>query len=149
MKIVHFFSNDRLAIFLSSLCLVHCIVSPLIMILAPAFLSYWDADWVHPVMFLLVFPLALWSLYSGKKHHKKWTPSVLGFIGIIFLILGMVFHDLFHHDSYTLGHFTEEGHLHGEHLLEIISSVIGGFTLALAHYLNMKSCHHCHHHPHP
>lgn len=75
---------DKIGIWLSAVCLVHCLVTPVIVLLVPllAVLSY---DHTHKVLALVLPLIALPAFISGFKHHGRWSVAILGLIGL-FLI---------------------------------------------------------------
>jgi hypothetical protein len=74
---------DRLGIAASGLCLVHCVATPLLVLVASAADSLLVADrWVHPVMLLLVAPLAAVALVRGHRRHHHAPIAVLGSTGV-------------------------------------------------------------------
>lgn len=115
--------GDRAAIFLSGLCIVHCIALPVFLLVFPT-LTLWhvDDEAFHLVMLYLVVPISLLALISGYRQHKKHHLLGLGLSGLMVLaISAFVDHDV-------IGH-------HGELLL----TVTGSIMVALSHYYNARS----------
>ena len=79
---------------LSLLCLVHCLATPIVLMLAPAlagFLGGW-----HPVLLAGVMLTAAWAFVPGYRYHR--SKAVLGFAlgGVTLLATGvLVFHEHF------------------------------------------------------
>ncbi len=72
---------DRLGIWLSGICLVHCLLLPITLFLLPlgAMLLTWHED-VHLAFALLLVPTTLLAFYQGYRcHHQK---RVLGWFGV-------------------------------------------------------------------
>ena len=127
---------DLVGAFISSLCVVHCIALPLLVLMAPAIGTFFFAGEgiTHVVLFGLVLAAAGMSFIPGYKVHKHAAPLGFSLSGIAFLA-GATF---LAHD--WLGH-------HWEPLL----AICGSAQLIFAHWLNhikCKSCtdHHCHTH---
>lgn len=116
---------DKLSIGLSAVCLIHCLVLPLLLLFAPLgiipFLT--EEEVVHKSLLYVVLPLSSYTLILGCKKHKNFKILGLGLSGLSILIIST----LFGHD--TLGH---EG--------EKYASVVGSIIIAISHYLNHKSC---------
>ncbi|MEC5126479.1 MerC domain-containing protein [Verrucomicrobiales bacterium BCK34] len=81
---------DRFGVVASILCAVHCAVTPLILLMAPAFGGVWAHPASHWGAALLVVPLASTAMVHGyRKHGKKWVVAC-GSTGILFLLIGAV-----------------------------------------------------------
>lgn len=78
---------DRLAIVLSGLCLVHCLVLPLLLALLP-WLAWFEAHapWLHKGLLVLIVPVSGWALYRGFGEHGLRWVVVGGAISIVGLI---------------------------------------------------------------
>ncbi|WP_439532874.1 MerC domain-containing protein [Polymorphobacter sp.] len=109
---------DRLAIFLSGLCLVHCLLGALLvasMAVAGNMLSHE----VHVVGLMLALPLAVLALWRGVRVHGRLGIVLVGVIGIGFLSA-----------SIFMPHSEET---------EIMLSVAGVVVLGAAHVLNLRA----------
>ena len=121
--------SDRLGIIVSAICCIHCMATPLLMILSPGLVQYFENEYIHMAMITLVVPLGLYSFISKFSVHENKTPLYIGIIGMILLILAIAFHEL-------------HGHGHAEYI-EMSLSVLGGIALIWAHVMNVKLCR-CH-----
>ena len=116
---------DGLGIFLSFLCLVHCIFLPLALLIYPSlavFLSF-DDEVIHRLLLFLLVPPVLFAGYSGFRLHGRREPLVylaVGFLGIFLSALEWV-----HSFSHTL---------------EYVLVVAGSILLVWGHFLNSKNC---------
>ncbi len=131
--------RDRLGICLSVLCLVHCLLTPVLMGLLPmgALLGFWQHGF-HQI-FLMVIPIvALVAFIPGWKQHRDFRVWVWGAAGILFLALGVAVAELFGHEAPMGG---------GWQVLagELILTSIGGACLIRAHLLNRALCVCCQH----
>jgi len=118
-------SLDKFAILLSSVCLVHCLITPVLITLLPILtLNAFVEDLLfHQLMLWLVIPTSVVALFLGCRKHKQWHIAATGILGIAILIaVAMIGHDWF---SLTT---------------EKIATSAGGLILACSHYFNYKAC---------
>lgn len=122
----HFINGwgDRVAIWLSGLCVLHCIASALILasmvsagtgLLNPA---------VHEVGLVLAIILGLAVLVTGTRAHRSLTPVVVGSTGLIIMAYAL-----------TLPHDYRE----------VIATIIGLCFVAAGHELNRRARHRAQH----
>jgi len=109
---------DRLAVVLSGLCLVHCLLLPFAVAILP-FLGQFSDDHLHAVMLIVVIPVSVIALAFGFRRHKRAGVVISGAIGLMILAIGG-----------TIAHSALG--LAADRTL----TVIGSFTLAGAHYFN-------------
>ncbi len=65
---------DTVGSWASSLCALHCLLSPLVFLAMPAFAKFWAHPASHALMAMLVVPLAMTVVIQGyRKHHRKWV----------------------------------------------------------------------------
>jgi peptidoglycan/LPS O-acetylase OafA/YrhL len=115
---------DRLAIAASGFCLVHCLVTPVLLISIPVLASTVVADeQFHGILLMFVLPTSSLALLLGCRRHKDWSVLILGTLGLILLVL-----------TASLGHevFGEIG--------EKIATIVGSMTLAAGHLRNRRLC---------
>jgi hypothetical protein len=116
---------DRVAIALSGLCVVHCLVGPLLLALAPAMLiSFGVSDVVfHRLLLLVVVPSSAVALGLGCRRHRDRSVIGLGLLGLSALgLAALVGHEV-------LGEV-------GERLLTLGGAVV----IATAHLRNFRLC---------
>ncbi len=110
---------DRLAIWLSGLCLVHCLVFPIAIAILPVLAGILPRQWwVHPVILAAALPLAVVALVRGWRRSGDVRPLLIGATGLAFLIAGVV---------------AAEGST-----AEVVLTVTGGLVLSSAHVLNWR-----------
>ena len=109
---------DRLAVFLSGLCLVHCLLGALLLSGMAIAGGALDHD-IHIVGLSLALPLAVVALWRGLRVHGHLGVLVTGVIGIA-LMAASIF-------------VTHAG------ALEVILSVFGVTVLAVAHIWNLRA----------
>lgn len=120
---------DKLGIGFSSLCAIHCLLTPIFLLLLPTLGEAFHHDEIHLIFFLLVAPLALLSFYKTSRAHKKHAPIALGAIGTFLLLLPLVLHEPLHNVAHVI-------------------SLCGSIFLIYGHFkaIQCRRCHHHHHH---
>lgn len=116
---------DRIGISTSILCVLHCLLTPLLLVVAPLVGASLHADWIHPVIMIIAVPVAVWALYAGYRHHKRASTLVLGAIGLAFIAAAAFYPGDHHNDNF-----------------EVFFMVAAGLFLATAHYRNLTACKH-------
>lgn len=126
MKTVKSISLDKIGITASTACAVHCAVLPFVLTLLPLWgIEFLAAPSIEITMILLSLALGIWSLSKSYRNtHQRLAP-------ILTLILGFS--------------FIATGHFAGIEVLEPILIPLGGFTVAIAHYINLKFTKICNH----
>ena len=116
---------DKLAILLSGVCLVHCLLAPVILTLLPIFsLSAMVEDVLfHKLMLWLVLPCSFFALIIGCRKHRRWPIAVSGFLGMALLVVVA----FLGHDFLSIN-------------AEKVATTFGGLILAFSHYLNYRAC---------
>jgi hypothetical protein len=124
---------DRIGVWLSFGCLIHCILLPIILPLLPllGFLFHHDAAF-HLILGAGIACVAIFALVPGVFKHHNSLPLVLGFVGVGFIAAG----GLAELSSAEVWWKTT------------LITCCGSGLLITAHYLNHKyRCklgHHCH-----
>lgn len=115
---------DRFGVLLSGVCLFHCLLTPLTVLLFPIVSLTFAADeGFHRMLLWLVLPTSACAFLLGCSRHKDRGVLALGSVGLIQLILAAHFgHDM-------LGEIGER-----------IATTIGGLTLAMGHLRNYRLC---------
>lgn len=125
---------DKFGVFVSSLCIVHCVLLPVIIIAFPAVTAALGLteDNTHLLLLIFLIPATLFAVYSGFRVHKQMAPLLWLLSGLVFIFLGIfVVHDLF------------------SHAWEPVFVIIGSILLVRGHILNSHHCkkceaeHHC------
>lgn len=115
---------DRIGITASTLCAIHCAALPFLITVLPMWgMDFLANEVVEITMIAVSLIIGIWSLSAAyRKQHHRIMP-------ILILISGFT--------CIAFGHFS------GIELLEPILIPLGGFTIAIAHYINLrmlKSC---------
>lgn len=81
---------DRAGMFLSSLCALHCLVTPFVTLSLPLWVYTIHYSPVHLFISFFIFPVAAFAFWSGfNKHHQKWV-LILGGLGLALLSVGLI-----------------------------------------------------------
>ena len=115
---------DRAAIALSGLCLVHCLLLPVIIALLPL-LNQVSATHFHAQMLLVVVPVSLFAFALGFRRHGNHAIIAWGTTGIAILATG----GIVAHASYGA-------------LADTLMTIAGSIVLAISHYFNNRLTRH-------
>lgn len=102
---------DKLGISLSCACAIHCVLSSLVLSVAPALGAFWTSEIVHIGFAVVAIPVSVWALVvrSEKELAKR-----AAYLGSFLLIIGIIFH-----------HDTE------------LFTIAGALILAFGHWVNI------------
>ncbi len=109
---------DISAIGLSGLCLIHCLVLPVVAVALPYLGGWSKAEWVHILFVALAAPISAIALFRRAAKRPPASLLLLAAAGLLLLALG------------ALGL--------PDHALETPFSVMGGLLLAAAHTWNLR-----------
>jgi len=118
---------DYVAIGLSAVCLVHCLLLPVAVAAVP-FSHGWlgdDEELVHWVLSRFALVVTTWALGAGFRRHGAAVVLVLGTAGVLVMLMGAT-------------------HLF-ERWLEATLTVAGALIVGAAHLLNLRFCASCPH----
>ena len=109
---------------MSSFCVLHCLVTPVLLISIPVLASTIVADETfHKILLVFVLPASALALLLGCRRHKDWIVLSLGALGLTQLaVIAFVGHEL-------LG---ETG--------ETAATVVSSLVLAVSHFRNHRLC---------
>ncbi|MYC40748.1 MAG: MerC domain-containing protein [Candidatus Dadabacteria bacterium] len=122
--------TDYTSISLAGICVVHCFLTPVALILFPVVGSTLVFEEVfHELMLFMVIPASAVAMFLGCRRHKDFSVIMLGGVGLYFLLVGA---------------FAVTGYL------ESILTLIGAFIMISGHLRNFRlcredSCEHCEH----
>lgn len=124
------FWADRLGICLSGLCLIHCLVTPIVLIMLPSvtLASFEGHHIFHEVLMVILPVVALAAFVPGFRKHKDarvffWSVPAL----VLITIAATVFHD--------------------DVWIQAAMTITGSALLIKAHLLNRHLCACCETHP--
>lgn len=111
---------DQVALLLSGLCLLHCLLLPLLVVIVP-FLGQLGDDHLHAELLLIVVPVSLVALLLGYRRHARRDVIAWGVAGLLTLIVG----GTIAHSTYGL-------------LADRSLTVAGSIMLAVTHLRNFR-----------
>lgn len=111
---------DKVAVGLSGLCLLHCLLLPFVVAVLP-FLGQIGNEHFHAEMLLFVVPVSVVALGVGYRRHHRAAVLVSGAAGLIILAVG----GTYVHDTY------------GE-MADRAMTVTGSIILAFTHFKNFR-----------
>lgn len=116
---------DRFAVILSGICILHCLLAPVLLTLLPILsISAFVEDLVfHQLMLWLVLPTSAVALVLGCRKHRKPMILITGAVGMLMLIIVAFW-----------------GHSIMMVAYEKVATTAAGLLLAFSHYLNYKAC---------
>jgi len=121
---------DRAGIFLSSVCVVHCLVMPLVLMILPlAVESVADHDAFHAWIFWPVLFIAVGVFYRGYRINRRASVLALGALGLSLLLA-----------AHLLGHALDRP------ALEYSVTIVGSVCIIVAHLRNLRAIRHFSHH---
>lgn len=127
---------SRLSIFLSSLCVIHCLSVPVVIILLPAMSGFFSST-LETVFILSVVPISAFGFFPKWLHHKNYGLLISYFSAVTLMLVS---HFGFHHFGFH------------NHLTESFLLIIGAAVLGVTIYRNNRHTHVCknpyHHHHH-
>lgn len=115
---------DRLAIGFSMLCVLHCLLTPTLLVALPSLgATFLAEESFHFILVYLVIPTSLFALSLGCKQHNRWVFFGVGVVGLLFLLMGISVEAL-----------------EMDHHWETIFTLIGASLIACAHVFNFTQC---------
>ena len=122
---------DRLAIALSGICAIHCVVFPIVAGLLPLLTTTLHHGnslhefWFHQFILLFILPISVVALITGYRCHKQVVPLLIGGLGLLILVFIAIF----------AGELISNNII--PHQGETWITVAGGFVHAIGHILNV------------
>lgn len=114
---------DKIGICASSLCLIHCFFTALMIIGFPALnLSVLGHEVIHEIFAIVVVTTAMIAVYPLCRKHEHKDIIILAVIGTILILSGVIFHSW----PEWIGH---------------TATSLGSLFLISAHYKNIKIRH--------
>ena len=109
---------DRAAILLSALCVVHCVATMVaVLLLASVGAALLDPR-IHEIGLVVAIVIGAMALGAGLRAHGSRAPLVIGLAGLSLMASGVLL---------------------PEGLAEVLATVTGVSTLAVAHLLNRRA----------
>lgn len=112
-------SLDRAGVIVSTACLLHCLLLPLVIAALPALTHLEDSEeWTHLAFASLAIPFAAFAMLRGYRRHGSRLPMSLAFPGVALLWVSLLVHD--------------------PHWLESVVTSVGAVMLGAGHLLNHR-----------
>jgi hypothetical protein len=121
---------DRVAIALSTICIVHCLAMPFVIAVLPvaAFAVGGDGHF-HSLMLWFVVPTSMLGFGFGFRVHRRADVVLLGAAAIVTLAVAALW-----------------GHSAWDPSIEVLVNVMASVVLAAAHWRNFREVRRLHHH---
>ena len=136
---------DSLAISMAVVCAVHCLLTPVLIILFPILTTtFWVQENFHLWMLLFVLPTTGFAMFLGCRKHRDRFVIGLSAFGLVCLFAVSIYESFFHF-SQMLQHSSEctkcmQGGWNNHLDLTTFANLLGGFLLAGAHVRNYRLC---------
>ena len=117
---------DNLGITISSVCAIHCVLLPMIFLIAPY--SFLASHEFHETLIYFILPCAFIAFVLGCRRHKDLMVAVIGTFGIILLGSALLMHDILHSNQ------------HSEEFTTVLITVCGNILLVFSHLRNRRLC---------
>jgi len=115
---------DKAAIGLSLMCVVHCLLTPVAIIMIPALgATFLEDERFHYAILFLVLPTSLIALGLGCRKHGRLEILMMGLLGLTILCLILIV------GEDVIGETGEK-----------VSTVLGSAIIAYAHVRNFRLC---------
>jgi|SRR5579862_2718254 len=120
-------SADRAGIIASTLCFIHCLLTPVILSLSSVWVHYLPSEErFHRLLALIVAAIGCFAIVSGYRKHRRPRVLVLMGAGLSCIFLGAYFGD----------------HL-PSHVAEVLVTMMGSILMITAHRFNHTFCKNC------
>ncbi|MEM6885339.1 MAG: MerC domain-containing protein [Verrucomicrobiota bacterium] len=133
---------DSLAVGMALLCAVHCLITPVLIVLLPLLTTtFWVHHDFHLWMLLFVIPTTCVAMFMGcRKHRDKWVIG-LGVSGLMVLV-GVVVYSSLGDVSAAGAHCEACENSVGLAFTDPVAwtNVAGGFLLISGHVRNFRLC---------
>ena len=115
---------DKAAIGLSLMCVAHCLLTPIAIVMLPALgAMFLEDERFHSVLLFLVLPTSLLALTIGCRKHRRIEIVLIGLAGLLILFSVVII------GEESLGKFGEKA-----------ATVFGALIIAFAHVRNFTLC---------
>ncbi|NEU82772.1 MerC domain-containing protein [Nostoc sp. UIC 10630] len=115
---------DKLAIALSGLCVIHCLLTPVVLVLFPMLMAASNVnESLHWLLLTIILPTSLLALFLGHLRYKDKLTLTLGLAGLSQLVVTSLL------GFNLLGEMSEE-----------LMTMIGSAALIFGHIRNRQAC---------
>jgi len=85
---------DGTAIGASGLCILHCLLLPIVILLLPAMSAASETtEIIHLLSLIIIIPTSLLALTAGARYTGSYNLLLTGCVGLILLVLGALFEE--------------------------------------------------------
>jgi hypothetical protein len=114
---------DKIGICASGLCLIHCLATPVLLLIFPAFkISGDEHGHVHEIFGIVVIASIMLAVYPNCRKHGHYDIMAISLSGMVLVLAGIFIHDL-------------------PLIASQVVTVLGSILLITAHIKNMKVRH--------
>ena len=136
---------DSLAISMAVVCAVHCLLTPVLIILFPILATtFWVQEDFHLWMILFVLPTTGFAMFLGCRKHKDSFVVGLSAFGLACLLAVSMYESFFHFSQLSQSGSEcvkcAQGGLNNYLSMTTFVNTLGGFLLAGAHVRNYRLC---------
>ncbi len=136
---------DSFAVGMSTLCAVHCLLTPIVIVAAPVLAaSFWARHDFHLWMVLLVLPMTATAVFLGCRKHKDRAVLIASAAGLSLLIAIAIYEAFFSTPA------AQGAQSHCAHCTTtdtpspftgaVLANLVGGTLLASVHIRNFWLC---------
>ena len=115
---------DLAGIGASSLCVLHCVATPLLVVILPVVEAV--EKQTHAAFALAILGIGLLAFWPGYRRHSRWRIAAAAFVGFGLISLGV---------TAPAGLLSESA--------ETVATILGGAILVAAHLRNANFCRSC------
>ncbi len=120
---------DRIGISLSGLCMVHCMLLPVVLVAVPLWSTAETLhDWLHPLFLVALLPISFMALVATASKPQAKSVRVLLGVGLLIIALASLF-----------------GHEAANPVVETAFTLLGSGMLVTGHWRNGQICRRCVH----
>lgn len=140
---------DKLAISMAAVCAVHCLLTPVLIVMLPILAtSFFVHQDFHLWMLFLVIPTTSFAVFMGCRKHKDRWVATLSAIGISILVCALVY-ERQQNAAQTAAHAHADACPHCVRSLDegsaplhaaALFNTFGGLFLAGGHFRNFRLC---------
>lgn len=138
---------SQLSYFISSVCLLHCLLMPFVIILLPAFSAFFN-DTLETILLLSVIPVSLYAFIPTWLNHKNGTLAIFFLVGLVMILIAQFGIQHVHFNS--IQELITGSISNPIVIVRLLVLIVGVIILSAAVYKNNKHTHVCHnpHHHH-
>ena len=114
------FDKDVWGAFFSGLCLVHCLLAPVLLLLGISSVGFifLQNEWIHYILIAPIMIMVIWSIPCGFRIHHKRIPTLFAAIGLVLFVFGLISSETFEvYFTVVASTLLIVAHLYNRHLL--------------------------------